>query len=373
VSHALVVGAFGQGNPGDEALLDASVGAVRTHGWEPLVVTARPSETADRLGVHAVSATAAATARAAPRCDALVVGGGTLFKELHPASGRAPGSLLRRAAGLAGAFHARRRPVALIGVGADDIANPTTRRLARSIARRADLLVVRDPQSAALLATMGVPSPLRVGADLAWLSLPDAPAGPPPDREAPIGVAVSHLAGDDALTDRLAAGLAPLVAGGQRIEVEPWQGSPRLGADARCAARLAARLGDGVIVVPPPTDIVEAMARAGRRRAVIAQRFHAAIAAAAAGTPFVAVAHEPKLAALAARMGQPAVAVDAPADEVAAAVGRALVAGGPQPAARAIERRRASATVDLLGLVLGSHGDTAGLVDLDLVPEPAPA
>ncbi|MGH9083934.1 MAG: polysaccharide pyruvyl transferase family protein [Acidimicrobiales bacterium] len=370
---ALVVGAFGQDNPGDEALLDASVAAVRALGWTPLVVTSRPAETAARLRVDTVPATAVATAGAARRASALVVGGGTLFKELHPASGRSPGSLLRRATGLTGAFQARGRPVALIGVGADEIRHPTTRRLARSLARRADLLVLRDVASAALLSDMGVPAPLRVGADLAWLTLDPVGRALGAGAPSPIGVAISHLAGDRGLLDRLADGLRPLASRGHPIEIEPWQGSRRLGPDGRAAAHLARALGDGASVVQPPHDLTEAAARSATRGAVVALRFHAAVAAAAAGTPFVGVAHEPKLGALAVRLGQPQLAVDDPSAAVTAAVDRALLGDGPEPEAVAAERRRAEATVELLGVLLGGTGEAHRLVDLDLVPEPTPA
>src|SRR3546814_11159643 len=48
---ALIVGAFGQDNPGDEALLAAAVYAVRAQdGWDPIAVAARP----ERSGVGRV-------------------------------------------------------------------------------------------------------------------------------------------------------------------------------------------------------------------------------------------------------------------------------------------------------------------------------
>jgi polysaccharide pyruvyl transferase WcaK-like protein len=370
---ALIVGAFGQDNPGDEALLDSSIAAVRARpGWEPLVATARPAETASRCDVATLPATAASTAMAATRTDALVVGGGTVFKELHPASGRPPGALLRRAAGLAGAFRARRRPVAMIGVGADEIVHPANRRLARSIVRNADLLVLRDSESADLLAGMGAPAPLRVGADLAWLS-----STPPAPVEAaglaPIGVAVSHLAGDGALMDRLVGALRPIVRAGRPVEVEPWQGSPRLSPDGRIAAHLGRELGLGATVVPPPEDLADATRRMAGRSMLVAMRFHAAVAAAEAGTPFLAVTHEPKLAAIARRTEQPMIAVDDPTAAIAGGLERALI--GPPPSADAVadEHHRAEATADLLGLVLSGDGDAGRLAYLDLVPDPIPA
>lgn len=370
---ALIVGAFGQDNPGDEALLDASVTAVRAQpGWVPLVVTARPAETTARLAVDAVRPGDLAAAQAAVRADALVVGGGTVFKELHPSTGRSRGALLRRAAALTGAFRGRGRPVALIGVGAAPIARSANRRLARSIARCSDLLVLRDAESAVILAGLGAAAPLRVGADLAWLcSVPPAPM--PRVAAAPVGVAVSHLAGGDRLMDRLADALRPLARAGHPVEVEPWQGSPRLGADAVHARRLARRIGAGASVVPPPVDLDEAVARMAGRSVAVALRFHAAVAAAEAGTPFVSVTHEPKLAGIADRMGQHAVDPRASASVIAEAVQQAILGPPPSPEAVTAERRRAEATVDLLGLVLCGDGPASHLELLDLVPTPTPA
>ena len=371
---ALIVGAFGQDNPGDEALLDAAVHAVRAcDGWEPLVVTARPQATAARLDLETVPGTGPAALRAASRADALVVGGGTVFKELHPASGRPAGALLRRAVALTGAVNARRRPVALVGVGAAEISRSANRRLARSLARRADLLILRDAESADLLARMGVQAPLRVGADLSWLTVPPALPDRPDRATAPVGVAVSHLAGGDRLVDALTAALRPLVSAGRPIEIEPWQGSPRLGADGQIAARMASALGCGASVVGPPQDLDDAAARTARRAAVVAMRFHAAVVAASTGTPFAAVAHEPKLAAIAARTGQPTISVETDADTACLAIEHALLGPGPSTTAVADERRRAEATADLLGILLSGHGDAGRLVHLDLVPEPVPA
>ncbi|HEX4868107.1 MAG TPA: polysaccharide pyruvyl transferase family protein [Acidimicrobiales bacterium] len=415
---ALIVGAFGQDNPGDEALLASSIAAVQAQpGWDPVVVTSRPDETAELHQVEALDASATVAASGAVRADALVVGGGTVFKELHGSTGRAPGALLRRATALAGIFHARRRPVALIGVGAAPIDHPGNRRLARALAHRSDLLVLRDAESAHVLTGMGVTGPLRVGADLAWIAgagrseeeltgltgppTPDAslagaadgdgadrvidlrtperahpdaprPAGPLAS-EAPLGVAVSHLAGDDAFLDRLAAALRGVARSGVPVELEPWQGSPRLGPDAVVAHRLQRHIGDGAVVVPPPDDLGEATERMARRCAVVAMRFHATVAAAEAGTPFVAVTHEPKLEALARRAEQPTIGLSDGRGEMAASIYDAVLGAPPSPEMVVLERQRARATIDLLGLVLTGAGQPRGLSHLDLVPEPTPA
>lgn len=374
---ALIVGAFGQDNPGDEALLDSTVAAVRAQqGWEPVVATARPGETTERLGVAAVAGTPVATLRAAAIADALVVGGGTLFKELHPTSGRSPGGLLRSALGLTSAFRARRRPVAMLGVGAARITSRTNQQLARVLAGRADLLVLRDADSAVILAGLGVPAPLRVGADLAWMSLPAATGSAthrPRGSLDPIGVAISHLCDAPGLVDRLAAALRPLVDAGRPVEIEPWQGSPYLSQDGQMARRLQAAVGAGTSVIPPPESLIDASARMAGRAAGLTLRFHGAVAAAHAGTPFLALAHEPKLASISRHLGQLAVGPDAQPEVITHGLRQALLSAPPSIDALREEHRKAAASAELLGLVLTGAGDGDELVHLDLIPEPVPS
>lgn len=374
---ALIVGAFGQDNPGDEALLDATVAAVRAQrGWEPIVATGRPAETTARLGVDAFAATPVTTLRRAAMADALVVGGGTLFKELHPASGRSPGGLLRSALALTSAFRTRRRPVAMLGVGAAAITRRANQQLARLLANQADLLVLRDADSAVILAGLGVPAPLRVGADLTWLCRPTT-NGSPSRRERgpldPIGVAISHLCDVPGLVERLAAALQPLVDAGRPVEIEPWQGSGYLSEDARMARRLQTAIGTGARVLAPPESLAAASGRMAERSAGLTLRFHGAVAAAQAATPFLAVAHEPKLASIARRLGQPAVGPDAEPEAITRGLRQALLGAPPPVEALLEERQKAAASADLLGLVLTGAGDGDELVHLDLIPEPVPS
>jgi len=373
VPHALIVGAFGQDNPGDEALLGATVDAVAAApGWVPVVATARPGETSDALGIDTIPASAYAVGKAATHADALVVGGGTVFKELHPATGRRRVALLAQAVTLARAVGIRGKPVALVGVGAAPMSSRVARRMARELARLSNLLVLRDDESAAILIGAGVSGPLRVGADMTWSGA--VPTVLPVGRGAPVGVAVSHLAADDDFIDRLgeALGSASLQC---PVELEPWQGSPRLGSDALVARRLAAgaEAGSDVGILSPPDDFDDAVVRASGRRAMVALRFHGAVAAACGGRPFLAVTHEPKLSALAARLAQPTVSPSASTREIAAALSELLHAAAPSRAAVDRERARALATADLLQLLLAGRGPSSRLGDLDLVPAPVAA
>ena len=57
----------------------------------------------------------------------------------------------------------------MIGVGADDLRGRQAQVIARWLVRHADLLVLRDEESAAALAVAGAPKPFWIGADPAWL------------------------------------------------------------------------------------------------------------------------------------------------------------------------------------------------------------
>jgi len=380
-----LAGAFGQGNPGDEALLSAFSRALGH--LDPVASTCDPQATEALHGITAVERDdVPRVGREIARADAVVVAGGTIFKTLHPTAGRAPLSLLRRTAALAALARALRKPLALVGVGAAPLPGRTARTLMRSIVRAADLLILRDEESAAHLAEAGAPTPIRVGADAAWTLVPetapmtaaatsDGPAvlmrsatgGHAPveldgaEDGAAVVVALSHLAGGPDLAERLAAGLQPVVESGVPVRLDPWQPD----GDTDLAAAVATRLDDPrVAVAAPPADLDEAREGMAGARLVLAQRFHALVAAAGAGVPALAVAHEPKLEGLARRLEQPAVAADAPPATLAGEVLRAV--DGPPAAPEAIERERASAEEAFRLLrVLLARGRSEEAVEVD--------
>lgn len=367
MATVLLVGAFGQRNPGDEALLHAF--RLALPDWRCSVTTSRPSSSALEHGCGTVRPDdAPGLARSLREADAVVYAGGTIFKVLGPHSGRAPHDLLRRAVALAVIVKALGRPLAMVGVGAGSLPDGQARFLARQLVQRADLLVLRDEESARTLAACGAPTPYRVGADIAW-SLFGSSAAPTGPREGVI-VALSSLAYRPRHLDRLLLGLRAVRDAGLDLRLQPWQ----LGAggwdDLDIARYLAARL-DGAEIVAPPLDLMDARDAFAAAQLVIGLRFHALVAAAAAATPFVAVRHEQKLGALARRFQQPAVAPGDPAAAWTAAVGAALrTTPSDVTAEREIERSHQS--LRLLRLVIERGQDASpDLPGLRLEPDPA--
>jgi len=345
----LLLGAFGQANPGDDALATAFVERLR--GRAVVVATGDPAAASATLDCETVAATPTAVAAAVASSRAVVVGGGTLFKELHPSTRRPRLSLLRRTAALVAFARARRVRTALVGVGADTLVSRNARRLARRTVANADLLVLRDEESAAALTAAGAPGPFRIGADPAWTRI--RTAEPRPSFDGPVVVVPSHLAdepGDSSLVERLADSLEPIRQLGIPVHLQPWQGGVG-DADHTLARAIADRVA-GAELVDAPVDLDDAMRRFAAARAVVGARFHALVAAGAAGAPFVSVVHEPKLAGLARRLGQEAVSVYAPPAVVTFAVERALEATGPDPHAVATEMARAEDQFRLLDLLL---------------------
>jgi polysaccharide pyruvyl transferase WcaK-like protein len=383
--RVFVAGAFGQGNPGDEALLAAFARGIGEH--RAVVASSDPARTTAEHGLAAVGRDdLGRIARELRRAAAVVVAGGTVFKTLHPSCGRPPLALLRRTAALAAVTRALRKPLALVGVGAAPLHGRSARGLARTIVRAADLLILRDDESAGHLAATGATTPIRVGADPAWILLPD----PVVDDETavvmrsaagvhaavaldagadrgPVVVALSHLAGGRGLPEQLGAGLQPIVDAGIAVRLDPWQ----LDGDAELAAAVAARLDGGADIGPPPSDLRAARDGMTGARLVIAQRFHALVAAASAGVPALAVAHEPKLSGLARRLAQPVVAPDAPPQTFAGAVLGALDAAAAPAVAVRGERAAAEDGFRLLRVLLarGRSDEAVDVEGLALRPE----
>ena len=348
MSNVILVGAFGQGNPGDEALCAAFCRALAAH--DVTIVSADPELTMRQHGQSAIAPSARSVGSAVRHADAVVVGGGTVFKQLERSTGRMANSLLLHTAALVGGARASSTNVAMIGVGAGALRGRSARSLCRWIVPRCDLVVLRDEESASVLAHAGAQPPFWIGADPAWglFSQPLDDERGVADRRT-ITVALSHHAMERAGLDSLIAGLGSLTDE-WLVRLQPWQAGLN-NLDLQLAEEMRSRLGRAEII-EPPIDLLHAAEIFAGDALVIGMRFHALVAAAAAGSRFVAIAHEPKLAGLARRLEQASVPVHASAEVMGGIIAWALANEPAVPAAVRDEMASAAHQFQLLDLLL---------------------
>lgn len=338
--RVLVAGAFGQGNPGDEGVLEAIVAGLDGCSLLATAPLDGPGDAYQRVA----PSDPVAVARAALSAD-VVVATATVFKVLHPASGRRRHSLLVNTLAMGLATRAVGRPMVMAGVGVGSLDGVLSRALSRGIVAVAGGVEVRDEESAALLASAGVRRPVAVGADVVWTLFPEAASRQvQPPRPRRVLVALSHLAGGPELNQALAGALDLLVEQGLSVVLQPWQ----VAQDLPMARDVADLMRHPAEIAPAPADVRQAAATMADAGVVLGLRFHSVVAAAGAGVPFVAVSHEPKLAGLARRLEQPAVE---PTADAATLAGVALDAlGGPPPSADGVEAQRRAAAEIIAGL-----------------------
>jgi polysaccharide pyruvyl transferase WcaK-like protein len=212
-------------------------------------------------------------------------------------------------------------------------------------------LILRDEESAAVLADAGAPTPFWIGADIAWSLTGDVPRDAPFGTRIPtITIALSHLAGDRRFLGNLAAAVRPTMAT-HSVQLQPWQVGAN-GRDAELAEELGDLLETDVKVLDAPDSLAEAAATFAGDDLVIGLRFHALVAAGMAGTRFLAVAHEPKLAGLSRRLDQVSVPAHATAEVLRGALVHALDHDPVSPGAVQAQIVGARRSLDLMRLLL---------------------
>ncbi len=163
-------GYYGFGNAGDEAVLAATIAALRERlpDCEPIVLSNDPAAT---IATHQVEAaprwplgSVTATLR---ECDLLLSGGGTLLQDA---------TSLRSLIYYVGVTRAARKvgiPYAIFAQGIGPLRSWTGRRLASRCLRGATAITVRDADSAEFAVSLGVPGiSVQTAADPAVLLKP---------------------------------------------------------------------------------------------------------------------------------------------------------------------------------------------------------
>ena len=329
----LVVGYYGFGNAGDEAILSviveqfrAAVPAVRL-----VVSSGNPLATAAAFAVETVAWNQlAALARAVQAADLIVIGGGGLF---HDYWGADPDSLLTDRhwgiayyAGCALLAALSGKPLMLYAVGVGPLFSAHGIRLTRAICDAASLITVRDPASREVLESIGVPrETMEVTADPALLYRPAAT----PSQD-PLEIALQNLAKPvlgvavrkwsigvhpDFLERELAAALdAFLDETRGSVILFPFQEiAGEQENDRATAQRVAAHMRHARETILPqgplsPDGIYTAFRNCD---AILGMRLHALIFAATLGIPAVALSYDAKVDSFAGSLGIPTLDVKA--------------------------------------------------------------
>ena len=364
----LLVGDFGPGDPGQESLLRAAVREL-----PDVAVTATSTDPSATRSTHPCEAIRVTNRphvlRVAAASDAVVFAGGRVFSAARRAAEAGHG--LGAAAALSIVSAASGGLRVLLGVGVVPLAGRAAPLVARRLARKADLLILRDRQSAAALAESGLPTPFWVGTDPVWAELENG--SPAHDRdEALVTVAVAGEESATGLADFLVAALRPVLATGHRVQLLPWRARQRTPVDLALARRIAARLQAGVEVLDPPHDLKVARAVFTESGVVVGLHRHAISAAASAGARLVAVYGHERAPSHDAGLHVSSINLRCDPQQLS----RAIADGGPSPSAASVAREHALAgeSFRLLRLLLdrGRSEDVAAGGGLDLAPVPWP-
>ncbi|HEX8464262.1 MAG TPA: polysaccharide pyruvyl transferase CsaB [Abditibacterium sp.] len=289
----LINGYFGFDNAGDEAVLAAMLADLRSLSPNATFV-ATSSNSAQTREMHGCEA----IGRQAPRelfgalqgCDVFISGGGSLVQDVTSFRNVMYYTMLLRLAKMLG----KKTMVYAHGVGPLRLAK--SRRAARRGFSRADIITVRDPESATLLSEIGVTKAVEITADPVW----NLKFQPQPKQAKTWGVALRSWPGEDQ------SGLARLVgalratanANGATLRFLPMQPGP----DHEILQGLTTA---GEILETRGAHPSEILALTSSFELVLAMRLHALIFAASAGVPVVAFNYDPKVASLAKLLGAP--------------------------------------------------------------------
>ena len=328
--NVLVCGYYGFANAGDEAILSALLADLHAAhpGATVTVLSGSPPDTAAQHGVEVIHwQEMTEIIRAAERADLMVLGGGGLFQD-HFGFDASLMLTVRHGdisywAEFALLARLTATPLAIYGVGVGPLLTEEGRRLTRLAMNSASAITVRDQQSASLLRQIGVPvERVTVTADPAFLLETQGRSlgqdlirmeGIPTDGKITIGVAIRPWKDDRHVLPLAAALDGAVETHDARVIFVPFQASPHPhenDAHAALAVLSAMKKNDHAGVLRGEYTPSQRLAVFNYCDVAITMRFHGGIFAAMAGTPFLAISYDPKVAALMETLELPEYCID---------------------------------------------------------------
>ena len=301
MSKIVISGYYGFNNAGDEALLTAILAALRASEPEAdiTVISGNPGNTIAKHQVKSLYRFAAVRLlRAIGEADLVISGGGSLLQDVTSKR-----SLVYYLSIIA-AGKWKKRKVMLFAQGIGPIRSRFMRLLTRLVVSRADLITVRDGDSAEELARMGVPAEkVEVTADPVLMLNPEskvkgktilAEAGLDPYKPI-IGVSVREWPDNQRCLKQLAAALGKLSETyNAQIAVLPLQVSKDL-KDSQLLQSYLPKARNKVILLQGDYSTEEFLSIIGSFRLLIGMRLHALIFAAVMKVPLMAISYDPKV------------------------------------------------------------------------------
>ncbi|WP_295822377.1 polysaccharide pyruvyl transferase CsaB [uncultured Deinococcus sp.] len=276
-----VSGYYGFGNTGDEAIALAITRELKKLGHTPVLLSNTPEESAALYGCESVARMAPAPLLwALLRSRVVLSGGGGLLQDKTSARTLTYYLSVIQVARLLG------KRVVVFNQSVGPLSAGGGRRVAGAL--RGLRVIVRDHTSLDTLNALHVPG--EIGGDPALLLEPSPGLTPDPHR-----VIIAPRGDVTDATERLKAVTLELQQRGRRVTALSFMPDH----DDDAAHALGA---DEVISTRDPQVALDTIANSGY---VIGVRLHAIILAAAAGTPFSAVAYDPKVQGFADDAGAP--------------------------------------------------------------------
>ncbi len=266
----VLVGNYGVGNIGDEALREYFLSAFPEISWT--VVSARP-ETAHEvprlpLGIRSLFAPWLRTVKAIRHADALVFGGGSLFTDIESVWACV---IWRSYAALAAWY---RVPVILAFQGAGPWKTALGLKLAKKTYQEAAFVSVRDAESLARLQLFGLTKPAVLTSDPAFAFFGSHPRNPIGKRL----VIIPRTNSNPAFLEKVGEKLEENFTDVRILLMQPSQAERRVGERFRLLA------GDKAEIVPL-VSVSQFLHEVSAASEVISERYHGALAALAMGVP----------------------------------------------------------------------------------------
>ncbi|MGE5278783.1 MAG: polysaccharide pyruvyl transferase CsaB, partial [Acidobacteriota bacterium] len=329
----LLVGYYGFGNAGDEAILASIVAHLRALKPDAAITVASgdPEATAKAYGVEAVFwRDPLALEDAARQADLVVIGGGGLFHDYwgFPADAILTDQHwgLSYYAAPAALALLHEKPLMLYAVGVGPLRTDSGRQFAKAVCDAASVITVRDEESRDELVALAVPPErIEVTADPAFgfkAERAESAESLPADLLAKrplLGVALRHWDVEvepERWEGEVANALDRFLeeTGGGALFLPFQQESVAIENDAAVAARVRARMkhADAASILPGGSDPSRLADAIGQCDLLLAMRMHAGVFAALSGVPVVSLDYDPKVSRLMRQIGHPDYALGLP-------------------------------------------------------------